>query len=279
MANLSGSLSQVGSAVMTAAAATQFAAMNTAYTTANAGKSIVAVQGYMSVWDWAQEAASMWGTHHDPSIQNTFTTVIKPLLQKADATEQDFTQVDNFFKDSVGGGRNPQNNSSVYDFSKLPPSLAGGAWAAYTVTKLSWAHPYFQQGQQIYGVPNRIDKDPRRTGHCVVIDIKASGDDTALSWLFSNSHKYGFYWYGPTIELWMFIDPATAKLAQAKQDVLTKYSYHANGYYGFKQEKGVEPASRQEIVDWGKTKGQKGEWIMSGLTQEEVGPNGLQNFS
>ena len=92
---------------MTATAATQFAAMNTAYTTANAGKSIVAVQGYMSVWDWAQEAASMWGTHHDPSIQNTFTTVIKPLLQKADATEQDFTQVDNFFKDNVGGGRNP----------------------------------------------------------------------------------------------------------------------------------------------------------------------------
>jgi hypothetical protein len=277
MANLSGSLSQVGSAVLANAAATQFTAMNTDYTTANPGKSLVAIQGYMSVWDWAQEAASMWGTHHEASVQSTFATVIKPLLQKVDATEQDFNQVNDFFKNNVGGGRGP-NFTSVYDFSKLPAGLAGGAWAAYTQTKLSWAHPYFQQGQLIYGVPNRIDKDPRRTGHCVVLDIKSSGENTALSWLFSNSHKYGFYWYGPTVELWMFIDPATSKLSQAKQNILSLYSYHANGYYVYKQEKGVEPASRIEIEKWGETKGDLGKWIMNGLTYESVGGK-LQNYS
>ena len=277
MANLSGNLSQVGSAVLANAAATQFAAMNTDYTTANAGKSLVAVQGYMSVWDWAQEAASMWGTHHDSSMQNTFTTTIRPLLQKADATEQDFEQVNNFFK-QVGGGRNPQNKSSVYDFSKLPPSLAGGAWAAYTQTKLSWAHPHYQAGQLIYGVPNTVELDPRRTGNCVIIDIKSSGDETALTWLFSNSHRYGFYHYGPNIEVWMFTDPASGKLTQAKQDVLTKFSYQANGYYSYKNEKGAEPSSRKDIEDWGNTKGDKGKWIMRGLTYEEVSPNGLHNF-
>lgn len=278
MANLTGALAQVGSAVMTQTAATKFQEMNAAFTAANAGMSIMAIQGYMSVWDWGQEASTMWGTHHDASIQTKFTTVIRPLLEKADPTQDDFNAVNNFFTNDVKDGRNPNNGSSVYDFSKLPAALVGGAWAAYTQTKLSWAHPYFQAGQMVYGVPNRINLDPRRTGNFVIIDIKSSGDDVALSWLFSNSHNYGFYWFGPTIELWGFVDPATTKLSQARKDILTKYSYHANGYPLYKQEKNAEPASRDEIKEWGKSKGQLGEWIMSGLTQEYV--NGkLQNFS
>lgn len=279
MADLSANLSQVGSAVLSAAAAAQFQSMNAAYNAANPGKNITPIQGYMSVWDWAQEASSLWGTHHDANMQNIFATTIRPLLDKADASQEDFDKINEFFGNQVRDGRNPNSNTSVYDFSKLPATLAGSAWAAYTKTKVSWAHPYFQAGTYIYGVPNTINKDPRRTGNFVSIDMKASGDDVALSWLFSNSHNYGFYWYGPTVESWMFLDPATTKLTAAKKEILTKFSYHANGYYSMTiGANKPKPTTRAEIKAWGATVGPRGEWIMSGLTYEEE--NGqLHNYN
>lgn len=238
MANLSGSLSQVENAVMTSAAAEKYVQMATAY-----GKPIPITVGYMSQWDLYAEAADCFiGT--DRPIAEQLQNEIKPLLAKADPTDGDRQVLENFFGSLAWGGSTGAPN---WDFSKQNIIPAGATWTHHLRWKCSWAHPYFADGTDIYGIPHMPALDPRRTGNYLLFNVE--GNEPLLKWLFQNSFNYGFYWYGPLDGAFMYV--GTDKQISGEQKTALSFGYHANAYYLAKQGRGgTPPASEADITNW-----------------------------
>jgi hypothetical protein len=238
MANLSGSLVQVENAVMTAAAAEKYIQMTTAY-----GKSIPVITAYASQWDLYTEAAECYiGT--DKPVIDSLQNTMKPLLAKADPTDEDRQVLENFFGSLEWGDSTGAPN---WDYSKQTVIPQGSAWTHHLTWKCSWAHPYFADGTMIYGIPHRISVDPRRTGNYVLFNVE--GNEPLLKWLFQNSYVYGFYWYGPLDGAFMYV--GTDKLMSEEQKKALSFGYHANAYALAKQGRGgTAPESEKDITDW-----------------------------
>ena len=236
MANLSGSLAQIGQVVLKSEAAQAYQAMVSAY-----GKDIPAVAGYASEWDLFDEAAKCY-VGSDPAMRQMLDVTIKPLLTKPDPSDADRTTIKDFFK-GLGWG---SGNSPNWDYTKQTLIPKDDTWSHHQQWKTSWAHPYFADGTEIYGMPNVIDKDPRRTGHYVL--ISTAGNESLIKWLFQNSYKYGFYWYGPLDGAFIYV--GTQKQLTDKQQKALSFGYHANVYYLVEQGLNKEPATEQEIQGW-----------------------------
>lgn len=181
MADLTGKLSQVGNIVLDTEAATNYNAMVTAY-----NSPITLLSGYKSDWDIYKEYVDYIKPNSGVSID---VSEAKAILEKPQPTEGDRTTLSNLFANA---------NNSWFDFS---PLLNNSAWANFKKYKASWVHPFLKDGEEILGWPNKIDIDPRRSGKLIVLQVEKA----SLNWLFQNSYKYGFIWYGPTDGTFLYI--------------------------------------------------------------------------
>lgn len=233
MANLSGSLSQIGNAVLLSEAATKFQEMSTAY-----GKDIAIETAYASEWDLYKEYTECF-INPDQSLQDTFNSTIKGLVEKPNPTEADRSTLKNFFK-----------NMGYGDFDYTRQTTAPGSdnlkWFKFQKFKTSWTHPFFATDTDIYAAPNTIDTDPRRTGKYVL--IKTAGDSNLLKWLFQNSYKYGFVWYGPQDGAFMYIGMDKQLGAKAKKALTL--GYDANMYRLIENKTGKAPETQQEVENY-----------------------------
>jgi hypothetical protein len=181
MADLTGKLSQVGNVVLDTEAATNFNAMVTAY-----NSPITILSGYKSEWDLYRE----YVTHFNPnSGVGIDIEDAKAYLDKPQPTDADRQQLSTIFANADG---------SWFDFA---PLLNNSAWAAFKKYKTSWVHPFMKSDQEILGWPHKVDVDPRRSGRLLVLQV----DSASLNWLFQNSYKYGFVWYGPTDGTFLYV--------------------------------------------------------------------------
>ncbi len=181
MADLTGKLSQVGNIVLDTEAATNYNAMVTAY-----NSPITILSGYKSEWDIYKEFIDHLKPDFEGSIDVDF---VKATLEKAQPTEQDRASLASTFANA---------NNGWFDFS---PLLNNSAWANFKKYKASWVHPFLKDGEEIIGWPNKVDTDPRRSGKLLVLQV----EQASLNWLFQNSYKYGFIWYGPTDGTFLYI--------------------------------------------------------------------------
>jgi hypothetical protein len=181
MADLTGKLSQVGNIVLDTEAATNFNAMVTAY-----NSPITIVSGYKSEWDIYKEFIDYLKSDFEGSFD---IDEAKAMLEKAQPTEADRTSLASMFANA---------NSGWFDFS---PLLNNSAWANFKKYKASWVHPFLKEGEEVLGWPNKADLDPRRSGKLLVLQV----EQASLNWLFQNSYKYGFIWYGPTDGTFLYV--------------------------------------------------------------------------
>ena len=231
MANLSGSLSQVGSVVLLTEAATKFSEMAAAFSQANAGKTLTIIQGYMSEWDMYKEYYDNYVGALKSELENT----VKPILDNATPTEADRTTLFNWFKNT---GYND------YNYQNTPLAAAQSTWTHHKKFKCSWAHAYFADGTIIYGIPNNLDNDPRRTGRFILIGT--GGDQSMLQWLFRNSFKYGFYWYGPLDGAFIYV--GTNPLKEDKQKILTNLGMQTNFFGVIGAQTQTYPTTPDEVT-------------------------------
>ena len=241
MANLEGSLSQIGNIALLTEAATAYQQMAAAF-----GKDLPAECGYMSEWDLYKEytecyapVAGTYPTQTDVINETeTFNATIKGLVAKPDPTEADRTAIKDFFKDKGYGW---------FDYTKqqTSPGSENLKWFAFQKYKVSWAHPTLQDGMEFYAAPNTIDTDPRRTGRYVLI----TGQDTnQLAWLYQNSYKYGFIWYGPQDGAFYYIG-ADKKVSATAEKALA-LGMGANMYRYIKAKTGTPPATPQDVESY-----------------------------
>lgn len=228
MANLSGSLSQLGTVVMLTEAATQAAQLITAY-----GKDIPITAAYASEWDLYKEYAECYvGTNQD--LLNTLNSTIKELIAKPDPTEQDRQTLKSFFANM---------GQSDFDFSKV---YGDAGWTRYVKWKTNNYHPFLAEGTMVYGFPNNINDDPRRTGRFIVFN--AAGDSGILTWLYQNAHKYGFAWYGPLETAFMYVGTSqtfgeTSQKAAALGTSMNLYRFIAANT-------GTAPTTQQDVTNF-----------------------------
>lgn len=241
MANLSGSLSQIGNIVLLTEAATAYQQMATAY-----GKNLLAECGYMSEWDLYKEYGDCFAplTGAYPSEEeiaretDTFNATIKGLIAKPDPTEADRTTLKDFFKDKGYGW---------FDYSKqqTAPGSENLKWFAFQKYKTSWTHPVLQDGTEFYAAPNTINKDPRRTGRYVLI---AGQDTNQLTWLYQNSYKYGFIWYGPQDGAFFYV--GMDKKVSATAEKALALGMDANMYRLVENKTGKAPQTHQDVESY-----------------------------
>lgn len=241
MANLSGSLSQIGNIVLLTEAATAYQQMVAAY-----GKDMPAECGYMSEWDLYKEYgecfAPLVGAYPSQAEiareTDTFNSTIKGLIAKPDPTEADRATLKDFFKDKGYGW---------FDYTKqqTAPGSENLKWFAFQKYKTSWAHPVLQDGTDLYAAPNRIEVDPRRTGRYVII---AGQDANQLTWLYQNSYKYGFIWYGPQDGAFYYIG-MDKKVGPTAEKALT-LGMAANMYRFVENKTGTAPNTPQDVENY-----------------------------
>ena len=225
MANLTGAMSSVMGVNLDTEAAVKYSEMATAF-----GKEMPLLYGYVSEWDWYAEMAPC--AIVDESKVEEFEKV-KTLIAKPDPTEDDRITINNFMS-RVG----------KFDMTKHPN--AGKAWAAFDKFSLTWPSPFFKSSglSYIYGWPNAQSLDPRRTGKTIIFQDSS----TYFEWLIENSYKYGFVWYGPTNETFVYVGQS----AVYSPDFMAAASMGLKAplYNIYKQANGKAPVSKQEIVDW-----------------------------
>jgi hypothetical protein len=181
MADLTGKLSQVGNVVLDTEAATNFNAMVTAY-----NSPITILSGYKSEWDLYREYVTYFNPNSGVGID---IESAKAYLDKPQPTDADRQQLGTMFTNADG---------AWFDFS---PLLNNSAWANFKKYKTSWVHPFMKPDQEIIGWPHKVSMDPRRSGKLLVLQV----DQASLNWLFQNSYKYGFVWYGPTDGTFLYV--------------------------------------------------------------------------
>jgi len=243
MANLTGKLSQVGSAILLSEAAQKHQAMVQAY-----GKDIPIITGYMSEWDWFTEASACWN-HADVTLTDDLNIRIRPLLNKIDPTNGDRQTIASFFE-NVGGWTQDSsipitgavNNWNWTKLTKMSPNLT---WSAYGRWRTTGFHPVFPANTFIYGFPNKLSLDPRRSGNFVLFNV--TGNDPLLRWLFQNSYKYNFYFYGPLEGAFMYIK--TDRKLSARTIKALSMGYNANAFLKAAAYLGRDPEDEVEIEE------------------------------
>jgi hypothetical protein len=226
MANLTGTMSSVMGVNLDTEAATKYSEMVTAF----AAGEMPLLYGYVSEWDWYAEMAPC-AIVEESKVEEY--EKIKVLIAKPDPTEDDRTTINNFM-----------NRISKFDMAKHPN--ASKAWAAFDTYALEWPSPFFKGSglSRVYGWPNVQSYDPRRTGKTIVFkDVS-----TSLEWLIQNSYKYGFVWYGPTDETFVYVGQS----ATFSADFIAAASMGlaAPVYNIYKQANSKAPTSKQDIADW-----------------------------
>ena len=235
--NLTNKLRQVGSAVLLDKAAQQHQAMVQVY-----GKDIPIVTGYMSEWDWFAEAIACW---NNPSavLTDQLNIQIIPLINKLDVTAGDRQTATSFFQ-NIGGYTSDSdgvvNNWNWTKQTTISPNLM---WSAYRSWRTTAYHPLYPPNTIIHGFPNLLSLDPRRSGNFVLFDV--IGNDSLLRWLFQNSYKFNFYFYGPLEGAFMYIDREQKLNARSKKAL--SMGYNANGFLKAAEYLGRDPETETEI--------------------------------
>lgn len=229
MADITGQLSQIQNVALFSEAAIKYAEMATAL-----GKELPIAYGYMSEWDWFVDVDPCVFVQPTDSVKLTEYTEVKALVQKPDVTEQERGRIKAFY-----------NGLSKSQFDASKHTLSDKAWSGFKNYKVTWPHPFFKQfGANIVGWPNTLAEDPRRSGKLLVLKDAAS----SMEWLIENSYKYGFVWYGPTNDTFLYVGQAAAFSEDFKN--AAAMGLKAPIYQFFKQAKGKAPASKQELADW-----------------------------
>ena len=238
--NLTNKLRQVGSAILLDEAAQQHQAMVQAY-----GKDIPIVVGYMSEWDWFAEAIACW---NNPStvLTDQLNIQIIPIISKLDATTADRQTAASFFQDIGGYTSDSENFGGVvnnWNWMKQTAVSPNLMWSAYRTWKTTIYHPLYPPNTLVYGFPNTLNLDPRRSGNFVLFDVV--GNDSLLKWLFQNSYKYNFYFYGPLEGAFMYINREQSLNARTKKAL--SMGYNANGFLKAAEYLGRDPETEIEI--------------------------------
>lgn len=225
MANLTGTMSSVMGVNLDTEAAAKYSEMATAF-----GKEMPLQYGYLSQWDWYTEMVPCAVTTESQASE--YETV-KTLVAKPDPTEDDRVVINNFM-------------SRINQFNMAKHPDASKAWAAFSKFKLTWPSPFFKSSglSYVYGWPNTQTNDPRRTGKVIVFQDASQ----YFEWLIENSYKYGFVWYGPDNNTFIYIGQSATYGA----DFIAAASMGLKAplYNIYKQANNKAPASKQEIVDW-----------------------------
>lgn len=227
MANLTGTMSSIGGFNLDIEAATKFSEMAVAF-----NKEMPLLSGYVSEWDWYAEMLPCVIVPFDKIVDHE---KVAALIGKPDPTEDDRKVISDYMN-GFGGGN--------FDMSKHPN--AAKVWTAFKRYNLTWPSPFFKSSPTayVYGWPNIQINDPRRTGKVVVFkDVS-----TNLEWLLENSYKYGFVWYGPSDETFIYVGAAAAFSEDFK--AAAALGLKAPLYNIYKQAKQKAPATKQEVVDW-----------------------------
>ena len=254
MADLKDKLAQLGSIVLEKETATALSNLIKAY-----AKPITIKYGYVSKWELAAELVACIDPTKlpDTARQSTISSLIKEIntiLQKPTPTESDAADLDDSLEElfktdnltSIFTGNQNQNiGATLFDRSKHPSG--DNAWTGFLSFKTSWTHPTLKDGSIVYGWPNYPGKDPRQTGKVIVIDYAA--DNAIIEWMFINAHNYGFVWYGPTENTFIYVGNVTSeaiKNAAVNGLFATRYAFYV-------AEKGKGPESKEELITWLKT--------------------------
>ncbi|CAB4143471.1 hypothetical protein UFOVP450_147 [uncultured Caudovirales phage] len=228
MANLTGTMSSIMGVNLDTEAAAKYSEMTTAF-----GKEMPIQYGYMSEWDWYAEMVPCVIVAQSQTSQYEN---IKALATKADPTEDDRVALNNFMGNLGAGNFNMANHPE-----------AARTWTAFNKYSLTWPSPFFKSSglSYVYGWPNTLSNDPRRTGKVIVFKDASP----YFEWLIQNSYKYGFVWYGPDNDSFIYVGQSAAfgdefKAAAALGLCAALYNVYkiANN--------GKAPASKQEVVDW-----------------------------
>lgn len=240
MADLKDKLVQLGSVILDNEAATAFSNILKAY-----GKPINIKYGYISKWELAAEFAACIDPAKSTDIftQSTIKGLIKDIneiIQNPTPTEDNAKELDEVLNELLSTAE-----YGLFDRSKHPSGE--NAWSGFLNYKVSWPHPTLKDGSKVYGWPNYPGKDPRQTGKVIVIDY---GSDTALiDWMFVNAHTYGFIWYGPTENTFLYVGTT---ISQSIKDAAVNGMF-ASRYAFFVAVKGKKPANKEELMTWLKT--------------------------
>lgn len=225
MANLTGTMSSVGGVNLDTEAAAKYSEMVTAFNGA------MALQyGYVSQWDWYTEMVPLAVVQES---QKSEYENVKTLVAKPEPTEDDRTTINNFM-----------NRVSQFNMANHPD--AAKAWAAFSKFSLTWPSPFFKSGTAtyVYGWPNIQSYDPRRTGKTIVFQDASP----YFEWLIENSYKYGFVWYGPDNNTFIYVGQSATYSADFM--AAASMGLKAPLYNIYKQANGKAPTSKQEIVQW-----------------------------
>lgn len=230
MADITGQLSQIQNVALYTEAAVNYSEMATAL-----GSELPIAYGYMSEWDWYVDVDPCVFISPTDNVKIAKYAEIKALVQKPDVTEAERAQIKAFYS---GLGLNE------FDASKHP--LSDKTWAGFKNYDITWPHPFFKQdfAAKIVGWPHKLAEDPRRSGKLLVLQNAAA----SMEWLIENSYKYGFVWYGPTNDTFLYVGQAAAFGEDFKN--AAAMGLKAPIYQFFKQAKGKAPASKQELTDW-----------------------------
>lgn len=226
MANLTGAMSSIGGFNLDTEAATKFSEMTKAF-----NSEMPLLYGYVSEWDWYAEMLPCVTVSIDKTVEHQ---KIVGLVAKPDPTEDDRKAI----ADYMGAVSN-------FDMTKHPN--AAKAWAAFAKYSLTWPSPFFKgpSSAYVYGWPNTQAEDPRRTGKVVVFKDVSS----TLEWLLENSYKYGFVWYGPADEVFMYVGASTTFSEEFK--AAAALGLKAPLYHIYKiAHDGKAPTTKQEVKEW-----------------------------
>jgi len=225
MANLTGTMSSIMGVNLDTEAAAKYSEMTTAF-----GKEMPIQYGYLSAWDWYTE---MVPCAIVAESQNSEYENVKALVAKAEPTEDDRTVINNFM-----------NRITQFNMTMHPD--AAKTWTAFNRYKLEWPSPFFKATglSNIYGWPNTQSNDPRRTGKVIVFKDASP----YFEWLIENSYKYGFVWYGPDNNTFIYVGQS----ATFSADFIAAASMGLKAplYHIYKQANGKAPTSKQDIVGW-----------------------------
>lgn len=238
MADLSGSLSTVNNITMFTEAATQYAAMCT-----KLNKQIPIIFGYVSKYDWIRERVAMVKEPPPPAASLApVVTKINELLSKPAAEFNTDTEkeIGTYFSQL------PTDYAS-YDFTKLPNNPANH-WGQWQVFEIRDRHPFLKggTGRVVRGWPAKTyNEDPRGSAKVLVFNL---ADQTEIDWMFQNAHNYGFTWYGPTTDTWVYVGTTTPfSEAYKKKAALGMAS---TTYHYFVDNQGKEPSGSADLVGW-----------------------------
>lgn len=186
MADLKGSLVKVNDVILTKDVSEAFKSLQSFVSTKKGETiNIKTNGGYISKYRLVEELCKI------VNLGSGTPQEIKTLIQKA-RTPEDFLVLaaDKATFDQLEAYL---NGLGPKDFSSNPET-----YREYIVQD---KHPYIVKDTKLYGVPNKTNLDPRRSGNFIMIDVKS---DSMFLFLKENAPDYGFVWYGIDKSYWVY---------------------------------------------------------------------------